>query len=478
MSDTKLLFNETVRVVNIGTPKFKEDLELQNVETLQVDWQPPAGGKKALMNVLDKVIDNETIEKANNEAIKKIKEAHPMLIDIDKAIHVIPGMHPKMILHAGPPIKWNKMCGPMQGAIIGALIYEGLASNEEIARCLAESGEIEFAPCNEHGVVGPMAGVVSPSMPVHVIKNIIHGNKAFCTVNEGLGKVLRFGAFSEEVINRLKWIEQTYAPSLKQAIANSSGIDIKGIIAQALHMGDECHNRNKAATSLFLREIISYLLEADISEQERKEVIEFIKNNEHYFLNLSMPACKAALDAGHGVCYSTIVTTMARNGVEFGIRVSGMGEKQWFTAPAHYVKGLLFPGYSQNDAAPDLGDSAITETMGIGGFAMGGAPAIVQFVGGAVEDAIDYSTQMYEITAGENTNYSIPSLDFRGSAFGIDISKVIETGILPVINTGMAHKVAGIGQIGAGLVHPPIECFEKALFEFEKKYFPEDKSDE
>lgn len=471
MSNTSLLFGEQVKVINIGTPKFKEDLDLQGVEAIQVEWKPPAGGNTTSIRALDRVIDNQTINEANEESIRRIKAAHPILVDIEQAIHVIPNMHKKKILHAGPPINWENMCGPMQGAIIGALIYEGLATNEVEAKNLAQSGEIEFSPCNEHGAVGPMAGIISPSMPVHVIKNITHGNKAFCTVNEGLGKVLRFGAYSSDVIDRLKWIEHTYAPILKEALAIAKGIDLKSLIAQALHMGDECHNRNKAATSLFLKDVIGYLLEVDEEERKIKEAIAFIKNNEHYFLNLSMPSCKASLDAGHGVPYATVVTTMARNGVEFGIRVSGLGENEWFTAPANFVEGLLFPGYTIDDAAPDLGDSAITETMGIGGFAMGGAPAIVQFVGGTVDDAIDYSTQMYEITTDENNNYSISTLDFRGSALGIDIRKVIETGILPVINTGMAHKNAGIGQVGAGIVHPPIDCFNKAIIKIEERYF-------
>ncbi|CEG25595.1 DUF1116 domain-containing protein [Bacillus sp. B-jedd] len=468
--DTSLLFSQSLKVVNIGTSKFKDDLDLQRKEVIQVDWQPPAGGKLELVNALDNLSGKESIDAANDEVIRKIKEAHPILVDIDQAINVVPGMHAKKILHAGPPVKWDDMCGPMQGAVIGALIYEGLAKDEESARHLASSGEIDFAPCNEHSAVGPMAGIISASMPVHIIENATHGNKAYCTVNEGLGKVLRFGAFSAEVINRLKWIEKTYMPSLKKTLAVSKGIDIKSIIAQSLHMGDECHNRNKASTALFFREITDSFLQAGLNEKDLKESLAFIKNNEHYFLNLSMPACKVSLEAGHGVPNSTVVTTMARNGVEFGIRVSGMGKNQWFTAPANIVDGLMFPGYTKADAAPDLGDSAITETMGIGGFAMGGAPAIVQFVGGVVEDAIDYSTQMYEITVGENNNYSLPSLDFRGSAFGIDIRKVIETGILPVINTGMAHKVAGVGQVGAGIVNPPFECFEKALIDFEKVY--------
>lgn len=326
---------------------------------------------------------------------------------------------------------------------------------------LATSGAIEFAPCHEHDAVGPMAGVISPSMPVHIIENVTDGNRAYCTVNEGLGKVLRFGAFSSEVLERLRWIEKVYMPALQKALDVSGPVDLRTLIAQALHMGDECHNRNKAATSLFLRDMMPAFLETDLDEGVRKQALAFIQKNEHYFLNLSMPAAKASLDAGHGVKGSTIVTTMARNGVDFGIRVSGLDG--WFTAPANFVEGLLFPGFEPTDAAPDLGDSAITETLGIGGFAMGGAPAIVQFFGGAVEDALDYSRSMYTITEDENNTYSIPTLDFRGTPLGIDIRKVIETGILPVINTGMAHREAGIGQVGAGIVHPPLDCFTKAL---------------
>lgn len=453
-------FNSTLHAINIGASTFSKDIERQGTDVVQYDWSPPAGGDIALLEALDRLNTDETNER-NAEAVAKIKAAHPMLVGINHARYEIPGMHAHLILHAGPPVEWVDMCGPMQGAVIGALLYEGLATTETEARELAASGAIEFAPCHEHDAVGPMAGVISPSMPVHIIENVSDGNRAYCTVNEGLGKVLRFGAFSSEVLERLRWIEKVYMPALQKALDVSGPVDLRTLIAQALHMGDECHNRNKAATSLFLRDMMPAFLEADLDEGVRKQALAFIQKNEHYFLNLSMPAAKASLDAGHGVKGSTIVTTMARNGVDFGIRVSGLDG--WFTAPANFVEGLLFPGFEPTDAAPDLGDSAITETLGIGGFAMGGAPAIVQFVGGAVEDALDYSRSMYTITEDENNTYSIPTLDFRGTPLGIDIRKVIETGILPVINTGMAHREAGIGQVGAGIVHPPLDCFTKAL---------------
>lgn len=407
----------------------------------------------------------ERIEAANKKALEIIMNAQPALVDVGVAGEVIPGMAPKTILHAGPPIKWDKMSGPLRGAVIGALIYEGLAKDEDEAEELASSGEITFDPCHHHSAVGPMAGVVSASMPVWIIENKAYGNRAYCTLNEGLGKVLRYGAYSSEVIERLRWMEKVLAPLVKEALNLHGPIDLKGMIAQVLQMGDEGHNRNKAGTSLLIRELAPYILQTSFDDSDKVDVLKFMHSNDHFFLNLTMPACKATLDPAHGIEFSTIVTTMARNGTEFGIRVSGLGDR-WFTGPAGKVKGLFFPGFTEEDANPDIGDSVITETAGIGGFAMAAAPAIVQFVGGSAMDALNFTLNMYEITAAENNVYKIPALDFRGTPTGIDIRKVVETGILPNINTGIAHKEPGVGQVGAGLVEPPMECFEEALQAF------------
>ena len=404
----------------------------------------------------------EQINEANQEAAERIVSAQPVLTDIKPALQVVPGMAKSTILHAGPPIKWERMCGPMEGAVIGALIYEGLAENPNEAEKLAGSGSIEFSPCHHHNAVGPMAGIISASMPVFVVKNEAHGNNAYCTLNEGLGKVLRFGAYSDEVIQKLKWMEETLAPSLEAALKQSSGINLKNITAQALQMGDECHNRNAAGTLLFLKEIAPLLLKTDLGKETISKVLEFISGNQHFYLNLSMASSKATMDAAHGIEYSTIATAMARNGVDIGIRVSGLGD-EWFTAPAGQVKGLYFPGYSDKDANRDLGDSTISETCGIGGFAMAAAPAIAQFVGGTYTDAINYTREMMEITVTRNKGYGIPSLNFEGSPTGIDIRKVVETGITPIINTGIAHNKAGIGQIGAGLTYAPPDMFKQAL---------------
>lgn len=407
------------------------------------------------------------IREANKIAVERLLKSKPVLVGIGRAVEIIPGMDDNMILHAGPPLSWDRMCGPMKGAIAGALIYEGRAENYEDAVKLAKSGEIKFEPCHHHSTVGPMTGVVSPSMPVFIIENETYGNKAFCTMNEGLGKVLRFGAYSMDVIERLKWMEKTLYPALKEALKIAK-IDLKQIIAKALHMGDECHNRNVAATSLFLSEIVSLLLCTTLEKKVINDVVRFIKGNPHFFLNLSMPACKSMADQMAGIEYSTIVTAMARNGVEFGIRISSLGD-EWFTAPAPMPIGLYFPGYSEKDANPDLGDSTITETAGLGGFAMAAAPAIVQFTGGSPKDALNATREMREITVMENPSFSIPMLDFRGTPTGIDLLKVVETGITPRINTGIAHKEPGIGQIGAGLVRAPMECFKKAIKRYVEK---------
>lgn len=407
----------------------------------------------------------EKIEAANKKVMEIILNGQPTLLDIGVAEEVIPQMTKKTILHAGPPIKWEDMSGPLRGAIIGALIYEGLANNEKEAVELASSGDITYDPCHHHNAVGPMAGVVSSSMPVWILQNKTYGNYSYCTLNEGLGKVLRYGAYSDEVIKRLKWMENLLAPLLKEALKLHGPIDLKTMIAQALQMGDEGHNRNRAGTSLLIRELVPFLIQTKFDNKDKVEVLQFINNNDHFFLNLTMPACKSTMDAAKNVEFSTIITTMARNGTEFGIRVSGLGDR-WFTGPAGIVDGLLFPGYTAKDANPDIGDSVIAETAGIGGFAMAAAPTIVQFVGGTAKDAVNFTLKMYEITAAENNVYKIPALDFRGTPTGIDIRKVVETGILPSINTGIAHKDPGIGQVGAGLVKPPMKCFEDALQAF------------
>lgn len=417
------LFSQPLNVINVGIAMFSDDLKKQHVEVTQLDWTPPGQGNMQVVQALDNIADSPLADKiaaANQQALERIIQSHPVLIGFDQAINVVPGMTPKTILHAGPPITWEKMCGAMKGAVTGALVFEGLAKDLDEATELAASGEITFSPCHEHDCVGSMAGVTSASMFMHIVKNKTYGNIAYTNMSEQMAKILRMGANDQSVIDRLNWMRDVQGPMLRDAMKIIGEIDLRLMLAQALHMGDECHNRNNAGTTLLIQALTPGIIQAGYS-------------------------------------------------VEFGLRVSGL-PGQWFTGPAQQVIGPMFAGYKPEDSGLDIGDSAITETYGIGGFAMATAPAIVALVGGTVEEAIDFSRQMREITLGENPNVTIPLLGFMGVPSAIDITRVGSSGILPVINTAIAHKDAGVGMIGAGIVHPPFACFEKAILGWCERY--------
>ena len=456
------LFKEDLHVLNVGLASFADAIVDAGGNATRIEWTPPAGGDAAVGRALARLVNHKDVEAANSKAYAAYLSSQPILDGIELAKTAIPGMGARTILHAGPPIPWDRMCGPMQGAIAGAIVSEGWAQNDADARRLVESGAVRCEPCHDHGAVGPMAGVISPSMPVWIVRDAERGHRTYSNLNEGLGKALRFGANGDTVLARLEWMRTKLREVLAAAFEVSGPIELKPLMAQALQMGDEVHNRNAAATSLLLKKLAPALLRSKASRSDVAEVVEFIAGNDHFFLNISMAACKAMTDAARNVPLSTMVTAMARNGVEFGVRVSGSGSR-WFTAPAPLVEGLYFPGYSIADAAPDLGDSAITETAGLGGFAMAAAPAIVKFVGGAPEDAIANTAQMGHITLGRNNAFTLPSMGFAGTPSGIDARRVVDTGICPVINTGIAHRDAGVGQIGAGITRAPLACFSKAI---------------
>jgi len=413
------------------------------------------------------------IEAANQEAVRRMMESDPVWEATGIASKTIPNMKDFMLLHAGPPIEWERMSGPLRGAIIGAIMYEGWATDEIEAEKLASSGRITFEPNHLHSAVAPMAGIISPSMPVCIFRDQKFGTITYSNLNEGLGKVLRYGAYSSDVITRLRWMHDVLYPTLDATIKKikeeNGGIPIKPIIAKALTMGDECHNRLNASTSLLLRELTPHLMNSGTSHDAMVKTYNFINNNDYVALNLVMAAAKSMTLAAHNIEYSTIVTALTRNGTDAAIWVSGLGN-EWFMASADIPKGVWLPGYSEKDANPDIGDSAITETAGFGGFAMAASPAIVSFVGGSVEYAVENTQKMYEITQAKHSTFLIPFLDFQGTPTGIDIRKVVRTGITPTINTGIASKNAGVGQVGAGIVSFPSGIFKAALKAYAKKY--------
>lgn len=457
------LFNQPLKVVNAGLQSFANNIKKVGGEAIALSWQPPALGDVNAGLELASLIHHPLVEQANKIAMERYLSAQPVLVDVMQAHEAIPEMaKSKRILHSGPPISWENMCGPVKGAIIGAMLFEGWATSHEEAECQILAGDIELEPCHHYHAVGPMAGIISPSMPLWVIENKTNGQRTFSNFNEGLGKVLRFGANNDEVLNRLYWMRDELAPALKATVIRLGELELKPLMAQALHMGDEVHNRNAAATGLLIKRLLPALLSSNLPAEQLQRTVTFITSNDHFFLNLSMAACKAMMDAATNVPFSSMVTVMARNGVNFGIRLSGTGD-QWFHAPANAVEGLFFPGYGVDDAAADLGDSAITETAGVGGFAMASSPAIVKFVGGTPADATNNSRRMQAITLGGNPAFTLPALNFAPTAAGIDARKVADRGILPVINTGIAHKQAGVGQIGAGITTAPMRCFVDAI---------------
>ncbi|GAB3704432.1 YlbE family protein [Mariniluteicoccus flavus] len=461
MSDTTLngLLTSGPSVLTAGVGLFADALREQDVEVTEVDWRPPMDGVDP--RALAAVMGDPRRERANRTAVERIHAAGSELVGLRPASEVL-GLEKGQFLHAGPPLEWENASGPMKGALIGAMIFEGLADTPEQAEEALAAGRASFEPCHHHDTVGPMAGVVSPSMWMFELRDPVHGTTAYCSLNEGLGKVLRYGAYNDEVQTRLQWMARVLGPALAKAMERIDPIDCRAIVAQMLQMGDEGHNRNKSGTLMFLRDIMPSLANIDLPAADLAEVARFIGANDHFALNLVMPTCKLAMMAARDIPGSSVVVTMARNGTEFGIRTAGTGD-DWFTGPANKPEGLFLGSYGPDDANPDIGDSAITETAGIGGFAMATSPAIVKLVGGDVPFALTASRTMYEIALAEHPMWQIPILEFRGVPSAIDVALVARTGILPQINTGMAGAVAGTGQVGAGLVTPPEKCFTDAL---------------
>lgn len=459
----KQLLNEGPKGVNVGLKGFAETLARNGAAAVHVDWRPPARGNARLADILDRMNAPEVaarIDEANQRVVQAMIDAQPTLIDVVPAHTKAPVLKGKALLHAGPPIKWEQMTGPMQASCVGAAIFEGWTDSYEEAEKMLARGEVEFIPCHHVSAVGPMGGITSGNMPWLVVRNAVDGVEGYCTMNEGIGKVLRFGANDADVINRLRWMRDVLGPALSRALKTmAGGLNLRNIMGRAITMGDEFHQRNIAASAIFLREISPALAATGAPP----EVFKFLGDTDQFFLNLAMAAGKVTADSARKIQEGTIVTTMTRNGYEFGIRTAATGD-QWFTGPVGTPVGMYFSGYSADDANPDIGDSAITETCGWGGMAMAASPGVIRFVGaGGFADALKITREMGEICFGNNPHMQIPTMDFIGTPIGIDIRRVVETGVLPIINTGIAHKEPGRGQIGAGTVKPPIEAFEQAL---------------
>ena len=407
-----------------------------------------------------------SIDEANEAIAQKIISAQPTLVDVVAAKTVIPELEDKLILHAGPPIAFEDMPDPVQGAAIGAALFEGWASDEDSARRVCAE-EVRFAPNNDFRAVGAMGGILSGNLPVFVVENRTDGNRSYTTMHEGEGKVLRFGVYDESVGEHLRWMRDVLGVALSRALklVPGGGLAVNPILAQAVAMGDEFHVRNTAASSLIYREIGPKLTQAGLPQRDLESVSEFLAGNINFFLTLAMASAKATLDAAATIRAGSVVTCLTRNGREFAIRVSGTGDR-WFTGPEDKLDTLFFPGFTEDDACPDCGDSAILEAYGLGGPIAVAAPSVQQMVGtgeGGFEDALATSEEQAEIMVAANPDMPIPNWNFRGVPVGIDVRKVVATGIAPLITTAVMHKKAGIGMVGVGKVRASMPCFTAAL---------------
>jgi len=463
----KSLLSRAPGVVNIGLRGFAAELAARGVAVAHVDWRPPAAGREEIARLLAWLGGREArIARANAEGLRRMLGAEPVLLDVQPAGEAISGLGSRMVLHAGPPIEWPRMCGPLQGAVAGAIVFEGWAPDLEAAARLAASGGVQFHPNHHYGAVGPMTGITTRSMPVMVVENRKHGNRSYCMINEGLGKVMRFGANDAEVLARLAWLRDEFGPLFGAALRAAGGLELAPLISRGLAMGDEMHQRNVACSALTLRALAPHFAKAAGGAEALARSLAFIAGNEQFFLNIGMAMGKAVMDPVRGIEACSLVQAMCRNGTDFGIRLSGTGDA-WFSAPVEMPQGLYFPGYGERDANPDMGDSAIMETVGLGAFAMAAAPAVMGFVGaGRASDALAFTRAMGEITLARNPRWTIPALDFQGVPAGIDARKVADTAIQPAINTGIAHRKPGVGQVGAGVARAPLACFDRALAAF------------
>lgn len=464
MSETTLFKNE-LQIISAGVAEFAGALRQQSTPVIELDWQPPAGGDSDLVETLKQLYDQELVERidaANQETLRRIQNSNPQVIDVAPAAEAM--ALSRTILHAGPPISWERMCGPQKRGVLGAIRFEGWAADEVGAEALIKNGQVSLSPCHRYNAVGAMTGIISPSMPVLVVRDESFGNTSYTTLNEGRGNTLWFGIADEGALERLRWIQAELGPAMKAAIKQHGPLNVFDIVAQGLQMGDECHARHAACTALLVKTLAPAMLEAGVAGKTVADIIRFMDDNSHFFLSFTIAAVKATMDAAHGVPYSTVITAMSRNGIDFMIRVGGLSNR-WLVGPVSPMdEAVYYTGYGLDDAAGDIGDSAIIETCGLGGMAIASAPTVAPFVGGTLAAEIATVRAFETIALGHHEKFRLPPMDSANSPLGLDLRKIVETRIVPFITTGVLHETSPtVGQIGTGIARAPIEVFDKAL---------------
>ncbi len=458
-----------VNVINVGLPLFKDSVLDQGANAVQVDWRIPGGGDANVVDSLGRLFGphGKTIDDANSEVVRRLNEGVPMLTSVDRAGAVIPNFSGRQILHCGPAIAWENMVNPLQRSIQAVIVSEGWAQNVSDAAQMAASGEVTLLAANEYSTVVPMATAVGPSAPVYIVSNEAGSTVAYSTVNQGSGDVPWFGVDSDSAIERLRFLNDSVGPVLGEAIESKGPIDIFSLAAQGVAMGDDVHMRVQATTNLFLRDLLGPLVAS--THDDAADVGFFLSGNHLMFLNIAMAAAKSLVMWAGEVQNSSVVTTMSRNGTTYGIRLPGHDDR-WFLAPSPPVKdALYYPGQAPDTSAPDIGDSAVLELVGLGGPAAANSPAVAGFLGGRMSDAIAATRNMEQICVGESSRFRLPILDFVGTPVGVDVRRVVEQGITPAVNTGIVHISDGSGQVGAGVAYAPMECFVQAVADLDAR---------
>ena len=450
-----------VEVVNIGLAAFGDAIREQETPVVDVDWRPPAAGDPEAVAALERLwgVHGAQVQQANEQVVERMEACSPRAVAVATAREVLPvlAQEGRTLIHSGPPIEPHRLADPQRRALVAACIFEGWAEDRAGARALLEDGTIALASGNEHNHVGAMTGVCSPSMPVWVVEDEGSGARAFSTFNEGPGKTLWFGTDADEAIERLRFFRDDLGPLMNRLLEHEGPVEIFKLAAQGLHQGDELHMRSQATGNLLIRDLLP-----GFAALGGERAARFLSTNWHFFLSLTMGASKCTLLAGSGVPGASVVSLISRNGTDLGLQLASMPGR-WFVADAPPVEdALLREGYSEDDAAKDIGDSAVIECVGLGGMAVGAAPAVAAFFGGDAADAIARTEQMREICAGRSTRFTIPAMDSAPTPVGIDARLVCELEIAPQITTGVLHVSEGVGQIGAGIAHQPVAPFRDA----------------
>jgi hypothetical protein len=451
-----------VGVVNVGLGLLADAVRQQGRPVVQVDWRIPAGGDAGAVAMLRRLFGPRAaaVDAANAEVVRRLDEGVPALTGVEAASAALPGLGERTVLHCGPPIAWEEMCDPLRRSVRAAVVVEGWASEPAGVDLLVERGEVRLEPANHHRVVVPMATAIGPSSPLQVVENPQGGTRAFSPVNQGPGEAPWFGMDTPAAIKRLRLVRDVIGPVLAEVVRRGGPVDLASLAGQGVQMGDDVHIRVQATTNLLIRQLLPHL--AAVEGPQRVTVADFLSRNHLFVLNLAMAAARSLTEWAAQVEGSSVVTSMARNGTTFGIRLAGCD--RWFTAPAPAIGHALYhAGHGPEAGAPDIGDSAVLELVGLGGAAAAGSPSVAAFLGGTMADALAATEAMDRICAGRSTRFRLPPAGFRGTPIGVDVRRVVETGVTPHITTGILHASAGVGQIGAGVAVAPTSCFLDAL---------------